>query len=85
MATPFPNSKIELHQWANSILLGIVAFFVVQTYQTISTDHERLANHETRITVIEAVERNRSSQTSMNVPIEAILPSETKVKNEEQQ
>ena len=82
MATPFPNSKIELHQWANSILLGIVAFFVVQTYQTISTDHERLANHETRITVIEAVERNRSSQTSMNNPIEAILPSETKVKSE---
>jgi len=85
MATPFPNSKIELHQWANSILLGIVAFFVVQTYQTISTDHERLANHETRITVIEAVERNRPAQTSMNKPIEAILPSEIKVKKEEQE
>ena len=82
--TNFPTSKIELHQWANSILLGIVAFFVVQTYQTISTDHEKLANHETRITVIEAVERNRNSQTSMNTPIEAILPSETKVKKEEE-
>lgn len=82
MATPFPNSKIELHQWANSILLGIVAFFVVQTYQTITSDHEKLANHETRITVIEAVERNRSGQTGMNHPMEAILPSETKVKSE---
>ena len=82
--TNFPTSKIELHQWANSILLGVVAFFVVQTYQTISNDHERLANHETRITVIEAVERNRDKQTSMIEPCEAILPSETKVKKEEQ-
>lgn len=47
------HNKIELHQWANSILLGIVAFFVVQTYLTITTDHERIANHETRITVME--------------------------------
>jgi len=82
--TNFPTSKIELHQWANSILLGVVAFFVVQTYNTISNDHEKLANHETRITVIEAVERSRDKQTTMNEPSEAILPSEIKVKSEEQ-
>jgi len=81
--TNFPTSKIELHQWANSILLGVVAFFVVQTYHTITEDHERLANHETRITVIEAVERNRDKQTSMNEPCVAILPGEIKVKSEE--
>ena len=83
--TNFPTSKIELHQWANSILLGVVAFFVVQTYNTITKDHETLANHETRITVIEAVERDRDKQTSMNIPSDAILPGETKVKTEEEQ
>jgi len=81
--TNFPTSKIELHQWANSILLGIVAFFVVQTYQTITKDHETLANHETRITVIEAVERNRDKQTSMIEPCDAILPGEIKIKSED--
>ena len=60
MATPFTNSKIELHQWANSILLGVVSFFVIQTYNTISNDHEKLSNHETRITVLE----DRKGRTS---------------------
>lgn len=83
--TNFPTSKIELHQWANTILLGVVGFFAVQTYMVIITDHEKLANHETRITVIEAVERNRPMQTSMNKLTEAILPSEIKVKKEEQE
>ena len=49
----FPNSKIELHQWANTILLGVVGFFVVETYRTIQADHETLNKHETRITVSE--------------------------------
>jgi len=78
MAT-FPTSKIELHQWFNSILLGIVGFFVVQTYMTITTDHEVLAKHETRISVIES--RIGVRQTSMNI-LEAILPKETKVESE---
>ena len=78
MAT-FPTSKIELHQWFNSILLGIVGFFVVQTYMTITTDHEVLAKHETRISVIES--RIGVRQTSMNL-LEAILPKETKVETE---
>ena len=72
MATPFPNSKIELHRWANSILLGMVAFFVVQTYNTISKDHEVLANHEVRISVLEANKR-REKQTSY-YNFDAILP-----------
>ena len=75
----FPTSKIELHQWFNSILLGIVGFFVVQTYMTITTDHEVLAKHETRISVMES--RIGVRQTSMNLQ-EAILPKETKVESE---
>lgn len=79
MATAFPTSKIELHQWFNSILLGIVGFFVIQTYNTVVADHEVLAKHETRITVIES--RMNGKQTAMSL-IEAILPKETKVESE---
>lgn len=75
----FPTSKIELHQWFNSILLGIVGFFVIQTYNTVVSDHEVLAKHETRISVIES--RMNGKQTAMSL-IEAILPKETKVETE---
>ena len=75
----FPTSKIELHQWFNSILLGIVGFFVIQTYNTVVSDHEVLAKHETRISVIES--RIGVKQTSMNL-LEAILPKETKVEKD---
>ena len=56
--TNFPTSKIELHQWMNTILLGIVGFFGVQTYLVITTDHEKLAVHETKITVCENTEQD---------------------------
>ena len=80
MATPFPNSKIELHQWFNSILLGMVSFFVIQTYNTVVADHEVLAKHETRITVLEAT-RQREKQTSYST-FDAILPERIKVKQD---
>jgi len=75
----FPTSKIELHQWFNSILLGIVGFFVIQTYNTVVADHEVLAKHETRITVIES--RMNLKQNAISL-LEAILPKETKVESE---
>jgi len=78
----FPNSKIELHQWANSILLGIVGFFVVQTYTTIQQDHDRLATHETRISVLEDWRRG-NSQTGQEIKdIEGVLPDKIKVKRD---
>lgn len=61
----FPNSKIELHQWANTILLGVVGFFVVETYRTIQADHETLNKHETRITVTERDLEHNS--TALNI------------------
>jgi len=73
----FPTSKIELHQWANSILLLIVGFFVRETYNTIKADHEVIATLVTRVTVLE----NVKNQTSMSI-YEAILPKETKVETE---
>lgn len=78
----FPNSKIELHQWANSILLGIVGFFVVQTYTTIQQDHDKLATHETRISVLEDWRRGSQQTGKIQQPIEAILPDKIKVKSE---
>lgn len=76
----FPNSKIELHQWANSILLAIVGFFVVQTYTTIQQDHDRLATHETRISVLEDWRRG-TNQTGQEIKdIEGVLPDKIKVK-----
>lgn len=59
--TSFPTSKIELHQWFNTILLGIVGFFVVQTYNTVITDHDVLAKHDTRISVVESEIKNTTS------------------------
>ena len=70
MAT-FPTSKIELHQWMNSLLLGVVSFFVIQTYLTITTDHEKLADHETRITVLEKTQ-GRTSKV-FRFPTDAVL------------
>jgi hypothetical protein len=61
----FPNSKIELHQWINSILLGIVGFFVIQTYITIQTDHEKIAGHETRLAVHD--EKFKQHKTAINI------------------
>jgi hypothetical protein len=74
----FPNSKIELHQWANSLLLGIVNFFVIQNYNLLQTDHEKLAAHETRITVAEnsisSLQKEDDNQNSqLNSIGEAIL------------
>lgn len=72
--TSFPTSKIELHQWANSLLLLVVGFFVTQTYLTIKNDHEVLAKHETRISVVES----RLNLKSLN----AILPKKLEVETE---
>ena len=64
------TSKTELHQWANSILLAVVGFFVIQTYLTITTDHEKLADHETRITVLE---KTGGRTSIVYKPIDAVL------------
>ena len=76
----FPTSKIELHQWANTILLSIVGFFVLQTYYEIQADHKLLGEHETRITVLE----DRKGRTSKNIvpTFEGILPNRIEVKQE---
>lgn len=61
--TSFPTSKIELHQWVNSILLLVVCFFARETYNTIKADHELLASHTTDISVT----KSEVSQIKTNV------------------
>ena len=68
------------HDWFNTLLLSVVGFFAIQTYYKIDGDHETLAKHETRITVLE----NKQGQTSMGVFhfIEGILPDRIEVKED---
>lgn len=63
--TNFPTSKIELHQWVNSILLLIVGFIVRETYVTIKTDHEKLGLHETAIELNKADIQNVKTNVSL--------------------
>lgn len=73
----------NFHVWFNSILLTMVTFFVYKTYEKIDNDHERIANHETRITVLEKSEK-RDNETSMVFLMEpAILPNQEKDKKKQ--
>lgn len=50
------DKAITIHrglQWLNTILLSVVGFLGIQTYKVIASDHEKIATHETRITVAE--------------------------------
>jgi len=75
-------NNIDLYKWANSILLGVVSFFVIQIYSIIQTDHDKLATHETRISVLEDWRRGSQQTGKIQQPIEAILPDKIKVKSE---
>mgnify|MGYP000877436267 len=84
MAGGFPTSKIELHQWMNSGLLLIVSFFVVQTYRTIESDHERIAQHDTSIAThnirLNVLESERNGKHEPAPLTEAVLPDNDKRK-----
>jgi hypothetical protein len=70
----------NFHIWVNSILMMIVTFFLSKNYNRAEADHEKLANHETRITVLESKD-SEDKQTSMIFWREqAILPQKEKEK-----
>jgi len=78
----FPTSKIELHQWFNSILLVIVAFFGQQTLQElkhatqVNQDQEvRLGVHDERIAAIQETQRDIYN-------LVAVLPERIKPKKQ---
>ena len=81
----FPTSKMELHQWVNTILLLMVSFLLGQTYMRIDGGLKdatsNISKHETRITVLEDHDRKRK-QTGFNFR-EAVLPNQLKIKSED--
>jgi len=46
-------NKADPYTKLNTVLLSVIAFFGIWTFKIITGDHETLANHETRITVLE--------------------------------
>lgn len=75
MANTFPASKIELHQWANSLMMLVIGFIAAATYNEIHADHEKIADHETKLAVHEVrindIEKKTdgSKKTSINCAI----------------
>lgn len=72
----FPVSKVELHQWANTLLLfgltitgAIIAYIGDKTYSIIAGDHEKIAEHETRITVLERMGEKENKKKDCEYPI----------------
>jgi uncharacterized protein YlzI (FlbEa/FlbD family) len=83
----FPSSKVELHQWFNTLILGTLCFLAGQTYLRIDNGlnkvTDKIYEHETRITVLEKDSR-KQKETGEITHIEAILPDATiTAKNEE--
>ena len=63
----------NFHVWINSGLMVIVAFFLSKNFDRAEADHEKLSNHETRITVLENNEQKKE-QTSLLQLSPAMLP-----------
>lgn len=70
----------NLHIWVNSILMMVVTFFLSKNYNRAEADHERIANHETRITVLESKDREDKRTGMIFWREQAILPQKEKDK-----
>ena len=58
----------------------VVTFFLSKNYNRAEADHEKLANHETRITVLENRKREDERTRSIFFKEQAILPQKEKEK-----
>lgn len=80
MAIKITESKIELHQWFNSIGIGFIAFLATQIYLKVDKDHDVITGHEFRITALEGNKKDKASEpTAMH---DATLPDKLKVKTD---
>lgn len=80
MAIKITESKIELHQWFNSIGIGFIAFLATQIYLKVDKDHDVLTGHEFRITALEGNKKDKASEpTAM---YDATIPDKLKVKTD---
>jgi hypothetical protein len=69
----------ETITWGGRAVVGVMVF---QIFSTINADHEKIANHETRITVLEQKTPARRELSYFHC--EAILPHEIKITKEEE-
>ena len=75
-----PEKMKDFHQILNTILLGIVGFFSIQTYLKIDGDHEKINDHEVRIGILE--DRNQRHAELFFPKIFATLPENLEIKEE---
>lgn len=73
----------NLHIWINSILMMVVTFFLSKNYDRAMADHEKLADHETRITVLESKDREEKRTGMIYWRDQAILPNKEKDKKKQ--
>lgn len=73
----------NFHIWVNSILMMVVTFFLSKNYNRAEADHEKLANHETRITVLESKDREERRTGVLLWHEKAILPKNEREKKKE--
>lgn len=78
------SGKVDYHQWINTFLLALLAITGNRYLKTIDDSIELGHKLEIRVSVLEDMRGgNMPKPTAMN-RIEAILPSDTKIKNEEE-
>jgi hypothetical protein len=67
-------------QYVNTILLGLLMFFVREKNDVLLRHDTEIADHQTRISVLE----DRKSRTATNImqPFEGILPDRIEVKED---
>jgi hypothetical protein len=70
----------NFHIWVNSILMTLVTFFLYRNFEQSAADHERISNHETRITVLESKKRDDDRTSMVFFKEQAILPQKEKDK-----
>lgn len=79
----FPNSKIELHQWINTLLLAVVGFFCVETYRTIQSDHDTLISVVSEVGYLKSdvldLKHEKERTSTIWEKVVGILPDELKV------
>ena len=81
----FPVSKVELHQWANTLLLTIIGVLIWNDWTGVKTDikeHTTQINDlKTRVAVIESGSSNKK-QSFLTYPLIGSLPKEIQIESE---
>ena len=77
MAIKIKEKDIELHQWINSVLLGLISIVAGKIYDRVDKDHDVITGHEFRIASLEGAKKRESHDTISF--LDAIIPDKLKV------